>query len=146
MTIKYFGFPGIKMNMLKDSKIDLWELNRAKPIECFEIVKKTVCQYYGINPEDLHSSKRDHPLPVAKQLFSYITKIKLFPNVSIRVIGEFIGTNRRTKKPYDRTTVMHGIQEIKNKLFTKEYTEENIDDIVESTRIHFTKLWNQYKS
>ncbi len=146
MTIKYFGFPGIKMNMLKDSKINLWELNRAKPIECFEIVKKIVCEHHGIKPMDLHSSKRNHPLPDAKQLFSYLIKVKLFPSIPIRVIGEFIGPNRLTKKPYDRTSVMHGIQEIKDKLFTGEYTEEGIDAIIEATRIHFIKLWNQYKS
>jgi chromosomal replication initiation ATPase DnaA len=143
-NINYFGFPGMQ-NVEWSDKIDLWELSRVRTKECLDIVRDVICEHYEITSKNFHSSERFEPFPAARQVFCWIVRIELFSHIYLRVIGEYIGINPISKKSYDHTTVVHGINQVKNMLFTGEITQQCIDNITELSRIKFAKLWGLYQ-
>lgn len=85
---------------------------------------------YDVPP--LYTKTRKREVVAVRQYYFYIAK-KIFKNrYSLKILGEYIGQ----KKPFDHTTVIHSIQNVKNNIDTK-------DELMTSIIEKFTKYTNE---
>jgi len=138
-NITYFGYPGIK----EAYKFDVTTLFRIEQLKCYQELRDVVCEFYTIEIEKFHSKDRTTPLPEARQLFCYVAKLEMFKDATLKGIGRFIYYNPAIGKQYDHTTVMHGIQEVTNRLDPKiqRLSSRDIDKIVFITNTRLTEVW-----
>ena len=80
-----------------------------------------MCEHYGVRKEDILSKKRNTDIVVPRQIIMYLCRE--YTDASLEEIGKLLG-----KK--DHTTVMSGINKIKNLLGKDEDITRNIDIIV----------------
>jgi len=85
------------------------------------LITDTVCEHYGVRKEDILSKKRNTDIVVPRQIIMYLCRE--YTDASLEEIGKLLG-----KK--DHTTVMSGINKIKNLQGKDEDITRNIDIIV----------------
>ena len=85
------------------------------------LITDTVCEHYGVRKEDIISKKRNTDIVVPRQIIMYLCRE--YTDASLEEIGKILG-----KK--DHTTVMSGINKIKNLQGKDEDITRNIDIIV----------------
>ena len=85
------------------------------------LITDTVCEHYGVRKEDIISKKRNTDIVVPRQIIMYLCRE--YTDASLEEIGKILG-----KK--DHTTVMSGINKIKNLHGKDEDITRNIDIIV----------------
>ena len=96
-------------SMLKDklpegeSFVSQGSTKRITPLDVLDAVS----QYFDIKPMHLKGPKRDRPITRPRQLIMYICKQEL--NVTLDDIGGVLGGR-------DHTTVLHGVEKIKQEL------------------------------
>ena len=86
-----------------------------------QLITDTVCEHYGLRKEDIVSKKRNIEIVVPRQIIMYLCRE--YTDASLEEIGKLLG-----KK--DHTTVMSGINKIKNLQGKDEDITKNIDIIV----------------
>lgn len=99
---------GLSIENISQQKI---EKKRVTPLDVLEAVS----EYYDIKPMHLKGPKRDRPIARPRQLIMYICKQEL--NVTLEDIGGLLGGR-------DHTTVLHGVEKIKEELSTNEPLKE----------------------
>jgi len=85
-----------------------------------KLIMTTVCEQYGVKPEDITSRKRNSEIVLPRQIIMYLCRE--MTDISLEEIGRILG-----KK--DHTTVMSGISRIKTRLLTDEELVKNVDII-----------------
>ena len=86
-----------------------------------EQIKKSVCDYFDLTPEDLDSQKRSKEISYARQLAMYICRSLL--DYSFPRIGKEFGGR-------DHTTAMHAINKIESELKRDNNIKNNYTDIM----------------
>ena len=84
------------------------------------LIVSTVCDYYGIREEELSSRRRTTDVVVPRQVAMYLCRI--LTDSPLEEIGKQLG-----KK--DHTTVINGVDKIKNNLSTDEKLARDIDQL-----------------
>lgn len=93
-----------------------------KPVEITpSLIISTVAEYFQINPEDIHSKKRNKEYVVPRQIVMYLCRE--ITDTSLNNIGILLG-----KK--DHTTVMHGVDKIKEDMKTDPDLRQKVEDIM----------------
>ena len=124
----FWTIPGLSQSV----KLDYDKLVKQKREQCFKTVKETIFEHFPfINKGVFHRKSPSGKKPVgttnensvARHLFFYMCKEILFPTVSLKTIGAYIYPN------FDHGSVIYGINRIKDRLYTKEITQEQIDDL-----------------
>ena len=86
-----------------------------------QLILDTVCEHFGSKKEDIISKKRNAEIVLPRQVIMYICRAHT--DASLEEIGKLLG-----KK--DHTTVMNGINKIKQKMAKDDELAKNIDVIV----------------
>jgi chromosomal replication initiator protein len=86
-----------------------------------QLILDTVCEHFGSKKEDIISKKRNAEIVLPRQVIMYICRAHT--DASLEEIGRLLG-----KK--DHTTVMNGINKIKQKMAKDDELAKNIDVIV----------------
>ncbi len=86
-----------------------------------QLIIDTVCEQYGTRKEDIASKKRNAEIVLPRQVIMYLCREHT--DASLEEIGRILG-----KK--DHTTVMSGINKIKNMISYDEDLNKNLDIIV----------------
>ena len=86
-----------------------------------QLIIDTVCEQYGTKKDDIISKKRNSEIVLPRQIIMYLCREHT--DASLEEIGKILG-----KK--DHTTVMSGINKIKQKLSLDDELNKNIDIIM----------------
>lgn len=99
-------------------------INRFHPDE----IIKTLCNYYGLKPTQIKSSKREASLVKARQVAMYILRNEL--GLSFMEIGNLLGGR-------DHSTIMHGVDKIEGMLEQNNLSGEinKIKELTKSTTL-----------
>ncbi len=99
-------------------------INRFHPDE----IIKTLCNYYGLKPTQIKSSKREASLVKARQVAMYILRSEL--GLSFVEIGNLLGGR-------DHSTIMHGVDKIEGMLEENNLSGEinKIKELTKSTTV-----------
>ena len=110
----------ITLDNTKEALKDIIYPDQSKVITASLIIS-TVSEQYGIKQEDILSKKRNAEIVLPRQVVMYLCRN--LTDSSLEEIGKSLG-----KK--DHTTVMSGINKIKNRMKTDEELNKNIDIIM----------------
>ncbi len=83
-------------------------------------IRKAVCEFYNIRPEDLSSQRRNRDLAYPRQVAMYL--LREMTGMSLPKIGEFFGGR-------DHTTVMHACEKISQEAKKSGELRSMIEDI-----------------
>ncbi len=83
---------------------------------------KNVCSYYHIKPVDIKGSSRKQEFAVARQVAMYILRVKMAMNLDDVAYA---------LKRKDHTTIMHGVEKIKEKMLEDDRFKEQVEKIVD---------------
>ena len=86
-----------------------------------QLIIDTVCEQYGTKKDDIISKKRNSEIVLPRQIIMYLCREHT--DASLEEIGKILG-----KK--DHTTVMSGINKIRQKLSLDDELNKNIDIIM----------------
>ena len=112
---------GMPINLsLAESVLKEYTLQKNKTYTV-EQIKKSVCDYFDLTPEDLDSQKRSKEISYARQLAMYICRSLL--DYSFPRIGKEFGGR-------DHTTAMHAINKIESDLKRDNNIKNNYTDIM----------------
>lgn len=92
----------------------------VKPEVTIDAVKKKVCQYFKVKPEEINSRSRVQPVAYVRQIVFYLANEHT--DKSHLQIGRCTGGR-------NHATVIHSINQIKNLMETSEQTREDIREI-----------------
>lgn len=112
--IRYYVAPGLKykdgLNVRMDSGKSI--------IEKMEWITEVVCDVLGVDKTKIFNKCRQREYVVTRHLSMYFIR-KIYPEISLSKIGQFF--NGR-----DHTTVIHGIQTLRNLI----QTDANLSTLV----------------
>jgi len=115
----------------KKEKIDLstvesffsnQQKNKQKKINP-DVVLKTVCSFYGIKPSQIKSQTRISNFAFPRQVIMYILREHL--KIKQEEIARFL-------KRKDHTTIIHGVEKIRQLIFKNPLIKEEIDNIIKN--------------
>ncbi len=89
------------------------------------LIKNTVCAHFGINVQDIDSSKRTKTIVRPRQIAMYLCRE--LTDVSLPKIGENFGKR-------DHTTVMHACDKIASEIKSNEETKRIIEELTRNIR------------
>ena len=93
--------------------------NKPKEITPSLIIE-VVAEHFGVSPEDITSKKRNSEFVQPRQVVMYLCRELI--DTSLNNIGKLLG-----KK--DHTTVIHGVNKIKEEMATNEELKNKVDII-----------------
>jgi len=83
-----------------------------------ELIINTVAEHYKISVEDICSTKKSQDISYPRQIAMYLCRT--LTDVSLKSIGTYLGGK-------DHTTIMHGVDKIKNDMVNNKSLENTID-------------------
>lgn len=86
-----------------------------------ELIQETVCGYFNMSREDLHSRKRTRDIAQARQVAMYLAK--KMTKLPLKCIGQNIGGK-------DHATVVHACKTISNLMETDRAFRQQVEDII----------------
>ncbi len=84
------------------------------------LIMNVVCEHFGVKPEDVTSKKRDAEFVIPRQVIMYLCRT--MTAVSLQGIGKLLGGK-------DHTTIIHGVDKIRDELETNEEFRTKIEVI-----------------
>lgn len=96
----------LNLELAEDALKDIIYPNAPKEITP-KLIIQVVCEHYGVSPDDIISKKRNSEFVQPRQVIMYLCRELI--GISLQSIGKELG-----KK--DHTTVIHGINKIKDEL------------------------------
>ena len=93
--------------------------DKPKEITPYLIIE-VVAEHFGVSPEDITSKKRNSEFVQPRQVVMYLCRELI--DTSLNNIGKLLG-----KK--DHTTVIHGVNKIKEEMTTNEELRNKVDII-----------------
>lgn len=85
-----------------------------------QLIINVVCEHFGVKPEDITSKKRNSEFVLPRQVVMYLCRT--MTATSLQGVGKLLG-----KK--DHTTIIHGVDKIKEELQTNEELRNKIEII-----------------
>ncbi|WP_372938492.1 helix-turn-helix domain-containing protein [Seonamhaeicola sp.] len=90
-----------------------------------EDILNAVCRYFSLNARDIFTTTRKADLVEARHFYFYMAR--RYTRLSMEKIGT-VPLNYGKEKPYDHSTVLHGIKKIDNLIDTyRDYKEIAIE-------------------
>jgi chromosomal replication initiator protein len=90
--------------MAKDVLKDI--IDDDERVLSIESIQKTVCEYYGLKPQDIKAKKRSRDIAFPRQVAMYVSKA--LTDSSLSDIGKHFGGK-------DHSTVIHACRQIETK-------------------------------
>ncbi|MBQ7954856.1 MAG: chromosomal replication initiator protein DnaA [Lachnospiraceae bacterium] len=84
------------------------------------LILNVVCEHFGVKPEDITSKKRNSEFVLPRQIVMYLCRT--YTATSLQGVGKLLG-----KK--DHTTIIHGVEKIKEELETNEELRNKVEII-----------------
>jgi len=109
---------GVAQNAIRDIRND----DQPEPITVKNIISE-VSRTYAVSAEDILSKKHDAPFSYARQVAMYV--VREVTQMSVAQIGTEFGGR-------DHSTVVYGIQKIKNLMKNNQKERDTINDIIKN--------------
>ena len=88
-------------------------------------IKKVVCEYYGVKPEDLESKRRDTPVVIPRQVAMYLCRELTV--LSLAEIGVQFGGKHHT-------TVLHACEKVEEDMRSSKEFKLTVEDFLKRMR------------
>jgi len=127
--IRVLAFTGLQKKQVtpdvaKEILRDLLPEKKAAPVT-IEVIKKTVAQYYNLEPGDMSAKRRTRNVAFPRQVAMYLSRI--LTDASLPRIGEQFGGR-------DHTTVLHACDKLREQRRENPALEETLQNIIKQIK------------